>query len=286
MFDFSNPEKLLRKYNITPDKLKDQFFLKDLRILEKIIRLAKINRQDTVLEIGAGIGNLTFQLAEHAGKVIAFEIDKRYSIFLDQLPENVQIHYKSAWDYIQLRGKFRKRREFNKIVSNLPYSFIEPLLHNLTFLEYDLAILMIPKKFVKTIQSNEVFSSFFKVKELIEVGKDKFYPIPKTSSVVIDLQKLPDPIKERNLALFLRQYIYQHEKAKLKNSLREGLIEFCQNSAGFKLTKRQAKKILQQIFSPEYLEQTPAASEIYFRISEIFSDKKILKNLLDFKKYQ
>ncbi|GIW62289.1 MAG: hypothetical protein KatS3mg090_0115 [Patescibacteria group bacterium] len=87
---------LLKKHRIEPDPLKDQFFLADYRVIKKMVSFADLNKNDVVLEIGAGIGNLTSELTKRSGKVIAFEIDERFKPFLAKLPQNVEVHFKSA----------------------------------------------------------------------------------------------------------------------------------------------------------------------------------------------
>jgi len=57
----------LQKAGIGPDPLKDQFFLVDENIISKIAELADLTGNDVVLEIGAGVGNLTKELAKKAG---------------------------------------------------------------------------------------------------------------------------------------------------------------------------------------------------------------------------
>ena len=150
------------------------------------------------------------------------------------------------------------------MVSNLPYSFSEQLLHNLTFWDYDKVILLVPLKFIQTVNSHPIFKSFFIPKLCLKVDKSKFYPQPKTNSAVIDLLKLPDPISTQNLPLYLRQYLYQHEDQLVKNSLREGLIEFAIASQGVKLSKKQAADIIKcSGINPALLGSTPSGSEIY-----------------------
>lgn len=273
MLNKTVPEISLSEINkLLPNPLKDQFFLQDEEILKKIVSFAKLNKNDTVLEVGAGNGNLTRELAKLAGRVISFEIDEKFKPFLKNLPRNVELHFENAWEYIKLHGKWKKKKEYNKIVSNLPYSFIEPLLHNLTFLIYDKVILLVPKKTLKTIEKPDVFSSFFKVKILLEVPKSSFYPVPRTNSVVIDLQKLPDPVENRNLALFLRQYIYQHEGQLVKNSLVEGLIKYEKQVNKKSMTKNEARNIIKnKRFTKNLLEETPNNTEIYMEISKEFS---------------
>jgi 16S rRNA (adenine1518-N6/adenine1519-N6)-dimethyltransferase len=67
----------LKKFNIRPSKSLGQNFLVDREILNAIVQSAKLTKEDTVLEIGPGLGNLTAELAENAGRVVAVEIDKR-----------------------------------------------------------------------------------------------------------------------------------------------------------------------------------------------------------------
>lgn len=262
----------LEKYNIIPDSLKDQFFLKDEKMVDEIVRFADLSKDDIVLEIGAGTGVLTKELAKRAGKVIAFEIDRKFRPFLEKLPSNVEVCYENAWNYVQLHGKYRKRKEYNKVISNLPYSFIEPFLHNLTFLEYDKVILLVPLKFLKKIKENEVFASFFKAKVLLEVPKEKFYPVPRTNSVVVDLVKLDDPVKTKNLGLFLRQYMYQHEGQLVKNSLMEGIIKYKRLVYSKKVTKNEARRIIQEKkIDKDLLESHPKSPEIYKIVEERFT---------------
>ena len=87
-----------------------------------MIDSADLDKNDVVLEIGAGTGNLTKKIAKRAGRVIAFEIDKKFKPFLSRLPKNSKVHYENAWKYVQLHGKFKKKKEYNKVVANLPYS--------------------------------------------------------------------------------------------------------------------------------------------------------------------
>ena len=68
---------MMTKSLIIPKKSLGQNFLVNPRILDKIVAAAKISKEDAVLEVGPGTGNLTKKLAEKAGKVIAIEKDRR-----------------------------------------------------------------------------------------------------------------------------------------------------------------------------------------------------------------
>ena len=70
-------KKILNKYNIRANKRYGQNFLIDDDILTGIVNVADIKKEDLVIEIGPGLGNLTKYLLESAGYVIAVEIDKK-----------------------------------------------------------------------------------------------------------------------------------------------------------------------------------------------------------------
>jgi len=69
--------ELLRKYGLKPRKHLGQNFLINKDILSEIIKAADLNKNDTVLEIGPGLGILTKELAKKAKKVIAIEKDEK-----------------------------------------------------------------------------------------------------------------------------------------------------------------------------------------------------------------
>lgn len=275
-----NVKRELDKLGIVPDLEMDQYFLENEKILRKTVEMADVNVSDTILEIGAGVGNLTRKLAQKAGKVIAVEADERFKPLLNKLPGNVEIIYQDAHVYASQGGKFRKKKEFNKVVSNIPYNLAEWLMHNLPFVEYDKFILMIPKKFLWKIEKNPVFSSFYKIGETFEVDKSNFYPQPKTDSVLVDILKLEDPLKSRDLGLFLRQFIYQREEWKTKNSLREGLVTYARLVYKKQLTKKEAKKMIKKSGIPaELLEKTAHQNLIYEKITGSFDEKQLERRI-------
>ena len=110
-------EKILRKYNLKLSKNKDQYFIKNPEILKFECEQAEISKKDVILEIGAGIGNLTREIAKRAKKVYAAEKDRKLiSVLKNELKEfdNVEIIKE---DILKINLP-----EFNKCVSNIPYS--------------------------------------------------------------------------------------------------------------------------------------------------------------------
>ena len=72
-----NSAALLHQYGLRPNKSLGQNFLQDPAALERIVSAAGIEPDDSVLEVGPGLGNLTRYLAVHAREVIAVELDQR-----------------------------------------------------------------------------------------------------------------------------------------------------------------------------------------------------------------
>ena len=68
---------LLKRHGIRPDKRLAQHFLFDPAALDRVVGCAELSGNETILEVGAGVGSLTLRLAAAAGKVIAVEVDKR-----------------------------------------------------------------------------------------------------------------------------------------------------------------------------------------------------------------
>ena len=79
-----NTIEIIQKYEFAFQKRFGQNFLVDTRVLEKIIQAAGLTKEDMVLEIGPGIGTMTQYLAEHAGRVVAVEIDANLLPILDE----------------------------------------------------------------------------------------------------------------------------------------------------------------------------------------------------------
>ncbi|HEX7467739.1 MAG TPA: rRNA adenine N-6-methyltransferase family protein, partial [Methanobacterium sp.] len=83
--------KILNKEGIKLDKRKGQNYLVDKNVLSSIIQSADLSTKDIVLEVGAGIGNLTIPLAKNAGKVIAVEQDRTIASILVKRLKELQI---------------------------------------------------------------------------------------------------------------------------------------------------------------------------------------------------
>src|SRR5438093_381348 len=122
--------RVLRAFGIRPRKRWGQHFLVSRRALDQILAAADLTDQDTVLEIGAGLGTLTAALAERAGRVIAVEIDRALLPALQAAVgscPNVQTIIGDAMT-IDLASVFGASPGPRKLVANLPYNVASALI--------------------------------------------------------------------------------------------------------------------------------------------------------------
>ena len=129
---------IMNKYNIKANKNLGQNFLISQDTVNHIIESSKISKQDLIIEIGPGLGTLTKELLERAGKVICIELDpKMITILKDRfsLYNNFEIIHEDVLkvDLQQIIQKEKQNENIKqaKIVANLPYYITTPIIMKL-----------------------------------------------------------------------------------------------------------------------------------------------------------
>lgn len=219
-----------------PGQNLDQFFLIDQAVVCDLVKNALIGKNDIVLEIGAGSGIITKELSKKSKKIVAVEIDKRFSPDLKNLSSNVQVVFGNALKIIS-------KVKFDVLVGNLPSSLVEPLMNKLTKVRFRRASLLVPLKFVSKLRKDKRYLIYFDIDLLEKIKPSSFFPSPKTNWAMLRLTKKTDPLKTQELDRYIEQYLFEHPKAKTINAKREALIRFYK-VGGINLTKNQARKIL------------------------------------------
>jgi len=237
--------RVLRKWNVRPDKALGQNFLVDPTILGRIARAARLTSKDVVLEIGAGTGALTEMLAQDAGQVIALELDSRLMPILEsELSEfdNVSVIQGDilALDPGSLIDETRKTSErplpHYKVVANLPYYITSAVLRHL--LEADRR----PERMVITVQREvaerivaspgdmsvlAVSVQFYGDPELLfRIKPGSFYPSPDVESAVLRVDVHPEPpLPADQIETFFTvvRAGFSQRRKQLHNSLNAGL---------------------------------------------------------------
>lgn len=231
---------VLKDKKLAPHRQLGQNFLVHKATAEKIVRLAGVTQQDTILELGVGFGALTQPLAATAGQVIGLELDSGIIAWHEErkdLPDNVTIIHQDLLkaDFFELVKQTGNKL---KIVANLPYSVSNPLLFKLIesrdVMEW--AVLMLQKEVVDRLIAKPVTKEYgilsimlatcASVELLMKVGPAQFHPRPKVDSAVVRIRFAPRP--ERAILLpphdheLLRKIVrgaFQQRRKTLLNSL-------------------------------------------------------------------
>ncbi len=125
-----HPKQLLQLYDIAPKKSLGQNFLFDLPVLSRIVDAAQLSADESVLEIGPGLGSLTHVLASRAAEVVAVELDDRLiPILQGELGtyDNVTIRH---GDILKQDPAALFDRDY-KVVANVPYYITGAILKHL-----------------------------------------------------------------------------------------------------------------------------------------------------------
>ena len=176
-----------------------QHLLKDKNLLNKIVRLSNITKDDVVVEIGAGQGDLTRHIAEKAGFLYAIELDGSFSQHLNLLEErysNVKVIYGNILKipFISLRKNGNL-----KIIGNIPYKITGPIvikiLKERSVIES--AFLTMQKEIAQRIVSspcNRAYGALSvncqilsDVKVLFYIKPNVFIPPPKVDSALLSI---------------------------------------------------------------------------------------------------
>lgn len=198
-----------------------QYFLIDEEALNRLVGIAEIDPLDRVLEIGAGVGNITELLAQQAGTVIAYEIDKRFNVFLNSLVNqypNITIRF----DDIK-RARWPK---FDRLIANIPFNALEPILPKLVQSKLRDVVLVVGNRFRQSVgeslspdqitKLSVMMHAFFKIDECFVIEKSKFYPEPATDAIVVELI----PAQPRTCFLQFSRILFENQNKLVEHVLR------------------------------------------------------------------
>ena len=231
--------ELCKRYNIKFNKRLGQNLLLDDNINRIMVEAAHLSREDDVIEVGAGLGALTERLRQHAGRVLAVEIDRAFMPCLeDQFNgvANVRLFRGDILNHSlpKLAEEFLPDGSSYKMVSNLPYYITTPILFH--FLEsplpFSCIVVMVQEEVALRMTARAGTPDYGVLTLTIQchaqaqiihrVSRSCFTPRPQVDSCIVRLQRnekgqTPD-IDVRFLKSVIRAAFSQRRKT-LRNSL-------------------------------------------------------------------
>lgn len=257
-----------------------QNFLIDGQTISDIIDFAQIKPDDTVIEIGPGVGFVSEQLVKHAKQVIAIELDEEAIKELEKLDApNLKIIHNDILkqDLSELcDGKV-------KIVANIPYYITSPIIAHLLGEIDDLnnknrnkitdILLMVQEEVARRMVATEnspskqyglltILSQFWAdVKIMKLVGRRSFYPAPKVNSALVKLVVRENPLLELN------DYSHFRRVIKAGFAQRRKTLKNCLASAGF--AKEKISSALLDLDLDENIRGEKVSIEMFGKLSEL-----------------
>jgi 16S rRNA (adenine1518-N6/adenine1519-N6)-dimethyltransferase len=237
----------LRRFDLRARKGLAQHFLTSRDILGKIVAAAELSPDDTVLEVGPGLGILTGELVRQARRVIAVELDEKLAGLLkEQMSSftNLNIINRDIMDTepgalikeVQPETPAGEKNFRYKVVANLPYYITSTLLRH--FLEAsrkpELMVIMVQKEIARQIIAPagkmsllSVSVQFYGKPEIIDyVPAECFYPAPKVDSAILRISVYRQPaldIKDPDSFFRLVKAGFKAKRKQLVNSFSRGL---------------------------------------------------------------
>lgn len=227
---------LLLAHGMRPNKSFGQNFLIDRTALERIVAAAEIGPDDEVLEVGAGTGVLTRELARVAKRVVAVEIERDMLTLLGETTgtfPNVEL---VATNLLYLNPTEVFGQHPYKLVANLPYYITAPTFRH--FLEHEhapeLLVVMVQYEVAQRIVAAPgdlsllgVSVQFYGQPEIIaRVPAQSFFPAPKVDSAILRITVRPQVSltqQERDRFFRVVQAGFSMRRKQLHNSLTHGL---------------------------------------------------------------
>jgi ribosomal RNA small subunit methyltransferase A len=220
---------IIQNYAIAPRKALGQNFVIDKSVIDAILLEADLNPKDTIVEVGGGIGTLTFFLLQECQKVISFEIDP----ILSTVIKKEFIDYNERLTVIS--GDFLKFETppHQKLVSNLPYGISSPFIKKISRVSNcpETITVTLQNEFANHLCANpgepnysriSVYSSFFyKFDKILTFPSSFFFPKPKVNSSLVHGRRKepPNEIRNNDFFIFLTNLFCRKHK-KVRNNLK------------------------------------------------------------------
>ncbi len=284
---YNKTKFILKKYNISANKSLGQNFLINDSVVNKIVESAEITKNDLVIEIGPGLGNLTEFLLEKAGKVIAIELDQRMLEILNDrfsLYDNFEIINEDVLK-VNLNELISKNKNSEiknaKIVANLPYYITTPIIMKLLEEKLDIETItvMVQKEVAdrliaipgEKLSGAITYSVYYYAtsENVTIVENNSFIPEPEVDSEVIKLSIRKNPPVE----LLDENQFFKTVKASFMQR-RKTLINALVNG-GILKNKQDAKKLFDDLNMDYNTRGESLSIEKFAEISNYIVNNKI-----------
>lgn len=222
---------------VSPTKKLGQNFVHDANTVRRIVQTAGVQRGDTVLEVGPGLGSLTLGLLEAGASVVAVEIDGRLA---EQLPHTVRVMQPGTSLTVIHEDALRVTElpsEPTRLVANLPYNVSVPVLLHLlehigslssgiVMVQAEVGYRLAAEPGSKVYGAPSVKAAWYgDWRTAGQVSRLVFWPVPNVDSVLVGFERREPPgtEAERRATFELVDAAFQQRRKMLRQAL-SGLL--------------------------------------------------------------
>lgn len=257
---------LMEIANINPSKDKGQNFLVETKICDNIVNLAKIDANSKVIEVGPGLGSLTYYLEEKAKNLTLIDVDERVINYLsNEIKNTTNLIFNDALKY--------NFSNYDIVISNIPYNITKDLIVHLLISARN------AKQFVFMCQK-ENFYHFYDVngseygpvsvlvhllgniKKAFDVKASSFVPMPKCVSTVFTIDKN----KDYDFDLCVATYKIT---SKLFLNRRKTIL----NNLSHLINKDDAIKVLETLNIDAILRPEEISPDTFYKLTNLLKEK-------------
>ena len=216
----------LDSIGIPPLKRFGQHFLIDKGVRERLVELAELTTNDTVLEVGPGLGFLTAALISRAGRTIAIEKDRTLAAYLKEKFSNQQ-----NLTVVQADALTIQIPEGSKVVSSPPYNISSKLILLIMNSRFRLAALLMQEEFVRRLTASSGSRDYGRLSVMLQskatakldmkVPREAFYPKPRVDSALVTIRPSIEKLQVQNEQLFIDMVraLFTQRRRKLRGVL-------------------------------------------------------------------
>ncbi len=276
--EFPNWQALLRRYGIRPSKRLGQHFMLAPGALSKVVEAADLSGDETVLEIGAGVGALTMSLAQAAKRVIAVEIDARLMPALNEVVGDLP-------GVLVIQGNILEQ-DLEALVGDGPYCVVANIPYNITsmLIRRLLEAPQSPERLVLTVQrevAERIVATpgqmslmalsvqlYGAARIMARIPAGSFFPQPKVDSAVLRVDLHAEAlISFESIPIFFRlaRFGFQQKRKQLRNAL----------SSGLGIAAQQVATLLEKAEIPPRARAQELSLDDWARLVEAFAGREV-----------
>lgn len=216
----------LDSIGIPPLKRFGQHFLIDKVVRERLIELAELTVNDTVLEVGPGLGFLTAALIRRAGRTIAIEKDRTLAAYL-----RAKFSQEQNLTVVEGDALTVQIPDGSKVVSSPPYNISSKLILLIMNSGFRLAALLMQEEFVRRLTASSGSRDYGRISVMLQskaraefdmrVPREAFYPSPRVDSALVTIKPTSEKLQVKNQQLFIDMVraLFTQRRRKLRGVL-------------------------------------------------------------------